>query len=65
MMFPKLPRKIQRPALPRDDGYGKRFTFNTAGETTFQNFTASEIIAVLTAMQGGGDGMSARFGDGR
>lgn len=61
----KIPRKTRRPAPPLDPGYGKRFTFNASGESSFQNFSASEIIAVLTAMQGGGDAMSSRFGEGQ
>lgn len=61
MKIPWLQTKIRRPA---DDGSGKRFVFSTSGESSFTNFSASEVISILTAMRGE-DAMSARFGEGR
>jgi hypothetical protein len=58
----RIPAFRHSTAPPTDPGYGKRFVFSTEGESSFHNFTASEIIAILVSMRGG-DAMTARFGE--
>ena len=57
MRIPKFRRKIMAPV---NDGYGKRFTFSTDGESSFQNFSAAEITSILAFMRGE-DAMTTRF----
>lgn len=43
-------------------GSGKKLTFNASGETSFLNFTAAEIIEILTVMQSAtADAVSTEF----
>lgn len=54
---------FHRETHPPTPGYGKRFAFHTDGETSFLNFTAPEIIQILTSMRGV-DAMTSSFEDG-